>query len=524
MAPTPEKLTGKRRGADQEHNDAKQWKRKSNADFMKIFDNLKSEAAKFTSKVEKEQDSADSRLIELQQAKIKATGNQVNLRALQAENKRLTEQLKAFERKATESTEANEMLKIDLLKQQPASQLPDSELVEKYEQLHEAVSAWVNDEVGIIDAAWRKQNGCRAQLNQFRDGGVPNHRQFLGDDYRLGGEYLLESLVEQELYNALFSDKAMFFGLDKLEQMFLCTVEEDTTAIRYVVSETLKGFSHSELFRKFRAEFVPMVGEAILDRVDTALPRLEDHPDRAQLLCDRVVEPAVEFAIAMKTSTTSYGFSSPFTPETRFVKSLVHPHESKYYRMIDVNTRGVIKMGNIDPRDAVERVLLLAPGLVRCDPGVPQKHLTPTIICVKVIHPEAVLSGNSDRESSGPLTTSPATVNEPQSQENLQISDELAKSPRVDTAVQSSISEAKLNAEMRNPISNKHLGLTKVPDGKEGDDQPDAKEIPEGEQMSQLPARAHKKRMLGSSSWAGTFKFDAGGEDEWSSLGKIEQR
>ncbi|KAL8961016.1 MAG: hypothetical protein Q9193_002369 [Seirophora villosa] len=522
MAPTPKKSTVKRRGTDQEQNDVTQWNRKSNADFMKIFDNLRSEAAKFTSKVEKEQDSADSRLIELQQAEIKATRNVANLKALKAENKRLTEQLEASERKATKSTEANEMLKIDLLKQQPASQLPDSEVVEKYEQLYEAVSAWVNDEVDIFDAAWRKQNGCRAQLNQFQDGGVPNHRQFLGEDYRLGGEYLLESLVHQEIHDALLSDRNKFFGLDDLERNFLCTVEEGLSKLN-----------------------PPRIGEAILNGVDSLLPRLEDQPDRAQLLRDRVVEPAFDLAIAMKTSATSYGFSSSFTPETRFRKSLVDPHESKNYRMIDVDTRGVIKMSNIDPEDAVERLLLLAPGLVRCNPGMPPKHLTPTIICVKVIHPEAVSSENSDRESSDPLTTSPVTVNEPQSQEKLQTSDELGRSPSVEIAVQSSIHKGEFRAEMRNSIINKHLGLTEVeystaetsdlttdgtskPNAKESEDQPDAEEVAQGEELSQLPAQAQKKKaqkkpMIGSPSRAGTFNSDAGGEDDWFRLGKIEQ-
>lgn len=314
----------------------------------------------------------------------------------------------------------------------------------------------------------------------------------------------------------------------------------DPAAIRYVRSEALKGFVQSELFQKSCFDFVPIIGKTILDRVDTILPGLQDYPNRAQLLCDRVVQPAVDLATARETSATFYSFSSPLTPETRFGKSLLPPHEFNKYEMIDVNTGGVIKKRNIATEDAIEQVLLLAPGLVRCDPGMPQKHLTLTIICVKVIHPEAVSSGNSDRESSDPITTSPVTVNEPQSQENLQISDEVGRSPRVDTAVQSSISKGKFKAEMRNPIINKHLGLTKVvygtaesndlttdgtshPDTEESDDQLDAKEIAKGEELSQLPARAGKKRMLGSPSRAGTFQSDAGGEDDWSRLGKIEQ-
>ncbi|KAI4088681.1 MAG: hypothetical protein LQ344_005919 [Seirophora lacunosa] len=533
---------GKRKNAHLEQDDFNRTRRKSNTDFQKVVD-------KYIENVEVLQNNEERCKIELDQARLKATRDEANLGYLRGENKRIREDLEAFKRKAVESAEASDLLKIDILKQQPASQLPDSEIVKKYEHLGEAISSWVDDEVAIFNETWRKRNSGYPEAHQFHDGGSRDYRRFLRAGFRLGGEYLLQSVIRQEIYKELFSDTPTFFGLDIPEQVFLRRVEEglrkldpprNPAAIRYVRSEALKGFVQSDLFQKSCFDFVPIIGKTILDRVDTILPGLQDYPNRAQLLCDRVVQPAVDLATARETSATFYSFSSPLTPETWFGKSLLPLHEFNKYEMIDVNTGGVIKKRNIATEDAIEQVLLLAPGLVRCDPGMPQKHLTLTIICVKVIHPKAVSSGNSDRESSDPITTSPVTVNEPQSQENLQISDEVGRSPRVDTAVQSSISKGKFRAEMRNPIINKHLGLTKVvygtaesndlttdgtshPDTEESDDQLDAKEIAKGEELSQLPARAGKKRMLGSPSRAGTFQSDAGGEDDWSRLGKIEQ-
>ncbi|KAI4139969.1 MAG: hypothetical protein LQ341_004006 [Variospora aurantia] len=226
IAPTPKRSAGKRRNTDQEQDDATCWKRKANADFMKIFDKLKADVKKFTSNVEKEQDISDSRLSELQQTHIKITRDGVNLKALQGNNKRIMEDLEGFRKKATESIEINEMLKVDLIKQQPVSQLPDSEVVMKYDRLHEAISSWVNDEVSIFEGAWKKLHGCYPDANQFEDGGNTCYRQFLDAGFCLGGEYLLESLIQQELHKELFNEGMMFFGLDYQEEMFMRRVEE----------------------------------------------------------------------------------------------------------------------------------------------------------------------------------------------------------------------------------------------------------------------------------------------------------
>lgn len=132
----------------------------------------------------------------------------------------------AFKRKAVESAEASDLLKIDILKQQPASQLPDSEIVKKYEHLGEAISSWVGDEVAIFNETWRKRNSGYPEAHHFQDCGSRDYRRFWRAGFRFGGEYLLGSLVEKEIHDALFNDKTMFFGLNELEQIFLCTVEE----------------------------------------------------------------------------------------------------------------------------------------------------------------------------------------------------------------------------------------------------------------------------------------------------------
>ncbi|KAL8650205.1 MAG: hypothetical protein Q9210_003963 [Variospora velana] len=433
---------GKRKVADREQENINCTRRKPNEDFRKTVD-------KYIEQNERIQGNEERCQIELHHAKLKAIRDEANLKDLQAENKRLQGDLEAYKRKAIESTEASDMLKIDILKQQPASQLPDSEVVKMYEQLGEAISSWVDDEVAISNDMWRKRNDCYPGTNQFQDGGIPHYRQFLDEGFRFAGEYLLESLIQHELQEELFCGRAMLFGLDHPEERFISMVEEGLSkldpprTIRYLRSENLKGFCQSDLFRKSCADSMSIVEEGILEHVNTILPRLHNQPDRAQLLCERVLEPAFELAIAIKTSATPYCFSSPFTLETRFMKLPLQPHESKNYTMINVNTRGMIRTASMDTKDEVERVLLLAPGLVRRDPGKPEKRLTPSVICVKVVHPEVIPSGISGYGLGSPFTTSAATVQEPQSYDNLQDSDELADWPKVNPTVVSSISKEK---------------------------------------------------------------------------------
>ncbi|KAL8987125.1 MAG: hypothetical protein Q9177_003644 [Variospora cf. flavescens] len=540
IAPTPKRSAGKRRNTDQEQDDATCWKRKANADFMKTFDKGKANAKKFISNVEKEQDISDSRLSELQQAHIKATRDGVNLKALQTENKRLMENLEAFRKKATESIEVNEMLKVDLIKQQPVSQLPDSEVVMKYDRLHEAISSWVNDEVSIFEGAWKKLHGCYPDANQFRDGGNPCYRQFLGAGFGLGGEYLLESLIQQELHEELFSQGMMFFGLDYQEYMFIRKVEEglsklypprNSTAIRDLRSENLKGFCQSEDFRRGCADSMSLVEERILALVNTILPRLQDQPCRAQLFLERVVEPAFELAIAIKTSATSYGFSCPFTLGTQFMKLRVHPHESSNHTMINVNSREVVRKASMDTKDEVERVLLLAPGLVRRDPGRPEKHLTPTIICVRVVHPEDVLSGDSSWELTDLHTNSSMIVKESKSQDIPQSfgapgstmqCEEQGHFARPDASPGSDITNSLgVEDDLFSGICNAagrtvESGATapfEMPEWevKESEELPDAKEVAEIEGTGQQTAFKSRE----SSSLVGTLDSNTRAEENW---------
>ncbi|KAL8971301.1 MAG: hypothetical protein Q9197_003352 [Variospora fuerteventurae] len=518
IAPTPKRSAGKRRNTDQEQDDATRWKRKANADFMKIFDKLKATATKFISNVEKEQDISDSRLSELQQNHIKVTRDGVNLKALQGNNKRIMEDLEAFRKKATDSIEINEMLKVDLIKQQPVSQLPDSEVVMKYHRLHEAISSWVNDEVSIFEGAWKKLHGCYPDANQFGDGGNPCYRQFLDAGFGLGGEYLLESLIQQELHKELFSEGMMFFGLDYQENMFIRKVEEGLSkldpprTIRYLRSENLKGFCQSEDFRRGCADSMSLVEERILVLVNTILPRLQDQPCRAQLFLERVVEPAFKLAIAVKTSATSYGFSCPFTLGTQFMKLQVHPHETSNHTMINVNSRGVVRKASMDTKDEVERVLLLAPGLVRRDPDKPEKSLTPTVICVRVVHPEVVSSGDSGCELTDLHTASSMIVKESKSQDVPQSFGASGSTIQCEKQGHSARPDALLGSDITNSLGVEDdlvsgicnaSGRTVV----SSEELPDAKEVAEIEATGQQTA----SRSLESSSSVGTLDSNAAG-------------
>ncbi|KAI4139970.1 MAG: hypothetical protein LQ341_004007 [Variospora aurantia] len=274
-----------------------------------------------------------------------------------------------------------------------------------------------------------------------------------------------------------------------------------------------------------------LVEERILALVNTILPRLQDQPCRAQFFLERVVEPAFELAIAIKTSATSYGFSCPFTLGTQFMKLQVHPHETSNQTMINVNSRGVVRKASMDTKDEVERVLLLAPGLVRRDPDKPEKSLTPTIICVRVVHPEVVWSGDSGCELTDLHTTSSMIVKESKSQDVPQSfgasgstiqCEEQGHFARPDASLGSDITNSSgveddlllgiCNAAGR-AVESGATAASEMPEleVKESEELPDAKEVAEMEATGQQTAF----RSLESSSSAGTLDANTRAEENW---------
>lgn len=159
----------------------------------------------------------------------------------------------------------------------------------------------------------------------------------------------------------------------------------DAATIRYLVSELLKGFASSATFFERRHNLASKMEIELLADVEKTLPKLRDRLGRVERLRHRVIVPALDLAVALRTSATHYTFSCRMTPEVQFVQEDIAGLDSSTCVMIDVDTRQTVQAGKKSFLGAnTRRVLLLSPALQRKDSDRPAKYLTPDRVCVQI--------------------------------------------------------------------------------------------------------------------------------------------
>ncbi|KAL8997123.1 MAG: hypothetical protein Q9188_006403 [Gyalolechia gomerana] len=324
----------------------------------------------------------------------------VKNKALQEENMRLKTDLELARNKIRDLEKAKNDLTSDLLKQKPKSQLSDSHIAEMYQQLRESISAWVDKEVTKFEDLWRHNHeGVYPNFSFFRDGENPEYATFLANNYKLGGEHLVQSVLQAKLQQVLFSNDNVFFALLHTDAIFLRTVEEglsrldpprDPMIVKYLRSEVLKGFTAAPGFERTLQKLKPKIGQEIYNAASIILPLPPCEKERRHRFDCNVLEPAFKLAIDMMTSATEYLFAAKMTEETQFAHDLLDPERFSDRTMIDVNTREILKperlVGSKDSITVVWQVLLLAPRLLSRTLGEAEKCLVPSAVCVEVDH------------------------------------------------------------------------------------------------------------------------------------------
>ncbi|KAL9026457.1 MAG: hypothetical protein Q9180_007481, partial [Flavoplaca navasiana] len=332
-----------------------------------------------------------------QDEKFKDQNTKAEIKDLKVQLTQATEELNAEKAAKIHLLRQNDDLKIKLLNVQPQSQLTDSHIAGQYTILRQNYS------------------GNSPQFDVLHDGSFPGHADFIKDGYRYGRHYLLESYILHQLHGLLFNVGKKFFAFEQHERALIESCEEglsqlypprgklatslndgesakvviiDPAAIRYLRSELLKGFVESDEFQLRQLQWMTHDGMDLLKRTSTMLPETsrENQQIRVKTFRNQVLGPAFEFAVAMQTSATAYGFSEPTTDETRFKSWPLSYRSSDNCKIINIDTRLEMKVdqpANKRRDDVVaQRVLLICPGLVRLD-GNEAKWLTDDIVCAK---------------------------------------------------------------------------------------------------------------------------------------------
>ncbi|KAL8916868.1 MAG: hypothetical protein Q9208_008300 [Pyrenodesmia sp. 3 TL-2023] len=359
-------------------------------------------------------DSSNALAVELENARSK-------IRAQEEKNKDLQGQLRKSRCESAALSRENGDLKTDMFKLQPKNQISDAEIIDMYEGLRGQISSWVDGEVAAFIREWKETNSqAPSHSDVFRAGNSQADSEFLAAGHHYGGEYLAETLVLAHLHEALLREDLIFFGLSDDERGFFriaargltnttlsrgksserylsyeatSLTTADPSVVRYIRSEFLKGFTESQTYQKRRWALASRLELEILTVVEDILPQPSDIQSRLEKLRDGVIKPALDLAAAIMTSATPYGFSRRMTPDTRYAHRAIQYRDLAINRckMIDINTRGPVRVSKVplhgSDETIAEEVLLLAPALLRRDPGRPEKTLTPERICVKMVQP-----------------------------------------------------------------------------------------------------------------------------------------
>ncbi len=202
----------KRKGEGQEGDESKRTRRPENQRVINYIE-------KFVDKVENGQDREEDLESRLQISKSE-------VRLLRQQLAELKGLLNASRRTSNQLFEEKEDLKMDLMKQQPMTQLSDAEVADMYEGLQRNISSWVDGEVAAFEKEWIETHQTPKvplNLNIFNNPPWPEESQFLAAGHGYGGDYLVESLIHARLHEALFRDEMIFFALDGQESRFLQT-------------------------------------------------------------------------------------------------------------------------------------------------------------------------------------------------------------------------------------------------------------------------------------------------------------
>lgn len=119
--------------------------------------------------------------------------------------------------------------KDDLFRLQPVSQLPDSTIAQRFEDLNVQIEDWIAAEIARSTDEHR-QPGNQPKL--FHHGENENAKAFLAKYPEFGGEYYVRSVLQQYLQQVLFHDTILLFALDRGFSVSLQNIENGMSQLK----------------------------------------------------------------------------------------------------------------------------------------------------------------------------------------------------------------------------------------------------------------------------------------------------
>ncbi|CAO1597179.1 hypothetical protein XANCAGTX0491_000998 [Xanthoria calcicola] len=290
--------------------------------------------------------------------------------------------------------------KDDLFKMQPRSEVPDTDVAKAYEELQVNISRWMEGEISHFETNYRKRHPSGPSPNLFNHRDESAVKQILSDYPTSGGEYIVRCFIQTMLHSLVLADDILLLGLDEQETALLQRIEQsmgkakpprEPESIQSWRSDTLTALARTQDLQQKRLDSANRIMHTLFDGVAAYFPIINKRKESLQGIYDEVIDPAIELASTIKTSSSRYVFSPKIETISPFSGHRLTHNQLSTSRVIDIETGKTLKADSPVQQDEMgeigRNILLLAPALYRHNPGQASIQLVKETVLVKLDKP-----------------------------------------------------------------------------------------------------------------------------------------
>ena len=332
---------------------------------------------------------------------------------LEGNNRKLQKQIQDLQSSLTEC-------KDDLLRMQPSNQIADSEIGDRYSNLAQQITSWVDDQTEDSEALEERFSSVSRgglEIDPILNMYIENRHVKLIQDHPDALPLVVQYLIHRCLEQYVMGNGIYFYGLDIRNIGLLQEVEAgmklleprrgkhetlscqsksddiDGVTLRRWRSETLAGLSRSKDFATARQQQGQTLAKTLYFALARLLrgPKMQVNDEGWEELHKQIILPAIELATAMRLSTTDYEVVSRNGGD-RDDQVIVHHNEIPHYQMVDnashkiVRPDSALRLGE-EGRIGTE-LLTVTPALMRTkNDGVHRVVISKPTILVKLDEP-----------------------------------------------------------------------------------------------------------------------------------------
>ena len=121
--------------------------------------------------------------------------------------------------------------KDDLFRMQPMTQVPDSTIAQRFENLDNVICSWIDSEISQYIDEWESKYP-NVDPKLFHHSGDSAIKTLLAQYPSSGGEHIVRSMIHRQFQKKLFGDRVFLFGLNTHLIDWLKLVEEHMSRLQ----------------------------------------------------------------------------------------------------------------------------------------------------------------------------------------------------------------------------------------------------------------------------------------------------